>query len=167
MEYIPLSIQITTSCICGRARVVGRSGRTKRRQGGDGHARVAGRRGEAARAVEWRGWERTRRGEDGTGTHGWQGGEVRPHGRLSGEVGHARAARRQGEAARVLSNLALKPRQGYIALEAIQNPSHFERQSNHGPHQTTAAQQRVGVSCFEDFRSLAQKIIDKLDEETA
>ena len=100
---------------------------------------------------------RTRRGGDGTGTHGRRGGAD----------GHARAARWRGEAARVLSNLALKPRQGYIALEAIQNPSHFERQSNHEPHQTTAAQQRAGVSCFEDFRSLAQKIIDKLDEEIA
>ena len=28
------------------------------------------------------------------------------------------------------------------------------------------AQQRAVVSCFEDFRSLAQKIIDELDEET-
>ena len=33
---------------------------------------------------------RTGGGVDERGTHGWQGGEVRPHGRQGGEDGHTR-----------------------------------------------------------------------------
>ena len=51
---------------------------------GTGRARTGGEvarwRGEAARAVEWRGEACIRRGGDGTGPHGRVGGEVRQSG---------------------------------------------------------------------------------------
>ena len=53
-------------------------------QSGDGIARVAERRGEAARADGRSGWARTGGGVDERGTHGWRSGEVRPHGRMGG-----------------------------------------------------------------------------------
>ena len=40
---------------------------------------------------------RTGSGVERKGTHGWQGGEVRPHGRRGGEEGHARVDRWRGD----------------------------------------------------------------------